>query len=132
LCPLDKGTVLAETTDQAAIGATSGASTEGSKLSAPAAGAATARRRRLTRLSSAHTGLIAAAVLLVLLLVFILENSRSVTVEFLGAHAHLPLAVALLLAAVGGALLVGTVGAARIAQVRRAAHRDARRPARTD
>jgi len=85
------------------------------------------RQRRVTRLGSAHAGLIAAAVVLVLLLVFILENAHSVNVGFLGAHLRLPLAVALLLAGVGGALLVGAVGAARITQLRRAVHREIHR-----
>jgi uncharacterized integral membrane protein len=85
------------------------------------------RQRRVTRLGSAHAGLIAAAVVLVLLLVFILENAHSVNVGFLGAHLRLPLAVALLLAGVGGALLVGAVGAARITQLRRAVRREIHR-----
>lgn len=58
-------------------------------------------------------------VVLVLLLVFILENTRRVSITYFGATGHMPLGVALLLAAVGGALLVGVVGAARIVQIRR-------------
>ncbi len=84
-------------------------------------------KRGLTRLSSLHTGLIVAAVVLVLLLVFILENDHSVNVRFIGLSSHLPLSVALLLSAVAGALLVGTIGAARITQLRRAVARQARR-----
>ncbi|MHB1445903.1 MAG: LapA family protein [Acidimicrobiales bacterium] len=82
--------------------------------------------RKRTRLSSLYTGLIVAAVVLVVLLVFILQNVHSVNVRFLGAHARLPLSVALLLAAVGGALLIGTIGAARITQLRRAGTRHVR------
>lgn len=90
--------------------------------------AATARReRRVTRLGSIHAGLVIAAAVLVLLLVFILENSHSVNVAFLGAHLRLPLAVALLLAGVGGALLVGAIGAARITQLRRAVRHEVHR-----
>jgi len=84
-------------------------------------------KRRLTRLSSLHTGLIVATVVLVLLLVFILENDHSVNVRFIGLSSRLPLSVALLLSAVAGALLVGTIGAARITQLRRAVTRQARR-----
>jgi uncharacterized integral membrane protein len=58
-------------------------------------------------------------VVLILLLVFILENTHSVTVSFFGAGGHIALGVALLLAAVGGALLTGLVGAARVLQLRR-------------
>ena len=46
------------------------------------------------------------AVILLLLLIFILQNSTQVSVSYLGMHGHLPLGVALLLAAVCGVLLV--------------------------
>ena len=52
---------------------------------------------------------------LVLLLIFILQNSRKVQISYLGAHGHLPLGVALLFAAVRGILLVVIPGTARIA-----------------
>lgn len=79
-----------------------------------------------TRTSLAFNGFVAGAIVLILLLIFILENTESVHVSYFGAGTHLPLGVALLLAAVGGALLVGILGAARIAQVRRHAKRRAR------
>ena len=44
----------------------------------------------------------------------------------MGAHGHLPLGVALLLAAVCGVLLVVLAGAARISQLRRVARRHRR------
>jgi uncharacterized integral membrane protein len=72
-----------------------------------------------TKTGVAFGSLIAGAVVLILLLVFILENTQSVKVSLFGASGHLPLGVALLLAAIGGALLVGIVGAARIVQLRR-------------
>jgi putative membrane protein len=71
----------------------------------------------------AWTGVIAGAVILLLLLIFILENTQSVTISFLGADGDVPLGVALLLAAVGGALVVGLVGIARVVQLRRRAKR---------
>jgi lipopolysaccharide assembly protein A len=71
----------------------------------------------------AWTGVIAGAVILLLLLIFILENTQSVTVSFLGADGDVPLGVALLLAAVGGALVVGLVGIARVVQLRKRAKR---------
>jgi len=58
------------------------------------------------------------AVVLLLLLIFILQNGDEVSVSYLGAHGHLPLGVALLLAAVCGVLLVVLAGAARISQLR--------------
>ena len=42
------------------------------------------------------------AIVLVLLLVFILENSHQVDISFMGAHGHWPLGSALLLTAVLG------------------------------
>jgi uncharacterized integral membrane protein len=79
--------------------------------------------RRPTRVSRAWTSTVAAIVLLILLLIFILQNTASVKVNFLGAHGHVPLGVALLVAAVAGGLLVAIVGAARIAQLRVRARR---------
>jgi lipopolysaccharide assembly protein A len=67
----------------------------------------------------AWNSLIAGVVVLILLLVFILENTERVKVSYFGAGGHLPLGVALLLAAIGGALLVAIVGTARIVQLRR-------------
>ena len=75
------------------------------------------------------------AVVLLLLLIFILENSQRVDISFFGAHGHLPLGVALLLAAVLGVLLVVIPGTARIVQLRIVARRhrgiDARRATRS-
>ncbi|MBF9069628.1 LapA family protein [Streptacidiphilus fuscans] len=86
------------------------------------------RHLRRTRLSSAWVATIVAALVLVLLLIFILENSARVDVSFLGAHGHLPLGVALLLAAVCGVLLVAIPGTARILQLRRAGKKLAAAP----
>ena len=76
-------------------------------------------RRRPTRISSLHVGLITAAVLLVLLVVFLIQNAHTVEIHFLGAHLRVSLAVAMLAAAVAGALIIGAAGTARIAQLRR-------------
>lgn len=80
-----------------------------------------------TRTSAAFNTLIAGAIVLILLLIFILENTQSVKVSYFGASGHLALGVLLLVAAVGGALVVGILGVARITQVRRHAKRHARR-----
>ena len=66
------------------------------------------------------------AVVLLLLLIFILQNGTQVSVSYLGMHGHLPLGVALLLAAVCGVLLVVLAGAARISQLRTTARRHRR------
>ena len=76
-----------------------------------------------SRISSLWVAFALFAVVLVLLLVFILENSQSVDISFFGAHGHLPLGVALLLAAVLGIVLVVLAWFARGVRVRAAAHR---------
>jgi uncharacterized integral membrane protein len=61
---------------------------------------------------------VAFAVVLLLLLIFVLQNGQRAEVSFFGAHGHLPMGVALLLAAVFGILLVALPGTARIVQLR--------------
>jgi len=81
---------------------------------------------RTTRLGSLHVGLIVAAVALVLLVIFLVQNAHTVEVSFLGGNLRVSLAVAMLIASVAGALIVGAAGAARISQLRRSARRDSR------
>jgi lipopolysaccharide assembly protein A len=78
---------------------------------------------RRTRLGGVWTAVALFAIILVLLLIFILENGHRVQISFLGAHGHLPLGIALLLAAVLGILLVVIPGTGRIVQLRRTARR---------
>lgn len=73
-----------------------------------------------SRAGRLRVALIASAVVLALLLVFVLQNGQRVKVSFLGLSGHLPLAVAILFAAVGGALLLAIPGTVRIMQLRRA------------
>jgi uncharacterized integral membrane protein len=63
------------------------------------------------------------ALVLLLLLIFILENGQRADIGFLGAHGHLPLGIALLLAAILGVLLVVIPGTGRIIQLRMLARR---------
>jgi uncharacterized integral membrane protein len=63
--------------------------------------------------------------LLVVVLVFILQNLRSVRVHFLWVTWTIPLAVDLLLATVLGGLIMFSAGSVRIVQLRRAARRNA-------
>jgi putative membrane protein len=87
------------------------------------------RRRRLhTRISGMRTGLIAGAAALVVVMIFIIQNAHAVNISFLGAHLRLSLAVALLLAAIAGALIMAAAGTARITQLRRIMRRDRRKP----
>jgi uncharacterized integral membrane protein len=83
----------------------------------------TRQAAKRSRISSLWVAFALFAVVLVLLLVFILENSQSVDISFFGAHGHLPLGVALLLAAVLGIVLVVIAWFARGVRVRAAAHR---------
>jgi uncharacterized integral membrane protein len=68
-------------------------------------------------------GLVLSALVLLVLLIFILQNSTPVQINFLGASGTLPIGVALLLAAIAGLLLVAIPGGLRILQLRRAARR---------
>jgi lipopolysaccharide assembly protein A len=87
------------------------------------AGPARHRALRRTRMGGVWVGLALSAVVLLLLLIFILENEQKVDIAYFGAHGHLPLGVALLLAAVAGALLALIPGTVRIVQLRRTARR---------
>ncbi|GAA4455992.1 hypothetical protein GCM10023170_049970 [Phytohabitans houttuyneae] len=91
----------------------------GSDGPAPAASTTTANRVPRTRTGAVWFGICAAALIFVVLIVFMLQNTRGVRVDFLWMDGSLPLALALLMAAVGAALLTMVVGAARIAQLRR-------------
>jgi uncharacterized integral membrane protein len=78
---------------------------------------------RRTRFSGLWVGVTVAAVVLLVLLVFIIQNGQSVTISIFGGSMHLPLGVALLLAAICGVLLVAVPGYGRIIQLRRAMRR---------
>jgi uncharacterized integral membrane protein len=72
-----------------------------------------------TRTGTAWVALVGAALLAVLLIVFLVQNTRSTEISFLWMTARTPLAVALLIAAVGSVLVTLILGTARIAQLRR-------------
>ncbi|TVS98790.1 DUF1049 domain-containing protein, partial [Amycolatopsis bartoniae] len=79
-----------------------------------------------TRVSGTWVAVIVALVILVFLLIFILQNLATATVNFLGMSGSLPLAVAMLFSAIAGAVLVALIGAARILQLRKATKRASR------
>jgi uncharacterized integral membrane protein len=96
---------------------------------APAPAAQPARpphKVKRTRLSGLWLAAALSALVLLLLLIFILENGQRVAISYFGAHGHLPLGVALLLAAVLGALLIVIPGTGRIIQLRLTARRHRR------
>ncbi len=82
---------------------------------------------RFTRASAAWVATAAALLLLVMLIVFILQNPTSVDVHYLGFSGSLSLGMALLIAAVGGGVVVAIAGIARVTQLRLHARRNARR-----
>jgi lipopolysaccharide assembly protein A len=109
------------TTDPAAINpASTGLAANQDTAAAPPPAQHVIKR---TRLGGAWVAVALFAVVLLLLLVFILENGHQVNIGYFGAHGHLPLGVALLLAAVLGILLVVIPGAGRMMQLRRTARR---------
>ncbi|MBV9093390.1 MAG: DUF1049 domain-containing protein [Streptosporangiaceae bacterium] len=87
-------------------------------------------RLKRTRTGGVWVAVAFFVVVLLFLLIFILQNEEKVHISYLGAQGHLPLGVAMLLAAVGGALLVILAGAARIGQLRFTARRHRRADAK--
>jgi putative membrane protein len=83
----------------------------------PGLDASSGRRPGRTRISAVWCGVLAAAVIIVLLLVFILQNTRPVKISFLSASGSMPLGIALSFAALGGVLLAGLVASLRIWQL---------------
>jgi uncharacterized integral membrane protein len=79
---------------------------------------------KFTRTASVWTALTAGFLILIVLLIFITQNTVSAQFAFLGWHWSLPLGVAILLAAVCGGLITVLVGTARIYQLRRAAKKN--------
>lgn len=80
----------------------------------------------ITRASAAWVATGVALLLLVLLVVFILQNQTRVNVKFLGFEGSVALGVALLIAAVGGGILVAVAGVARVMQLRRDVRKEKR------
>ncbi len=76
---------------------------------------------RRSRFGGIWVGLIVAALILVLLLIFILQNAKSVQIDFLWMSGNAPVAVAILLGVTAGALLVAIPGTVRIMQLRKTA-----------
>lgn len=81
---------------------------------------------KFTKAAALWSSLIVGLLILIVLLVFITQNTESGTFHFLGWTWSLPLGVAILLAAVLGGLVTTLAGAARIVQLRRAARKNYR------
>jgi uncharacterized integral membrane protein len=90
------------------------------KEAAPAGSDTTGRRKvRSSLAGSTWVALIIGALILVLLLVFILQNMDTVTLHMFAWQWNFPIGVGMLIAAVGGALVMASVGVVRIVQLRR-------------
>lgn len=81
------------------------------------------QKPRSTRASAAWTALAVGLALLVVVVVFILENLQDVKVTFFGLHWKIPLGLDLLLAAALGGAVVFAAGALRMLQLRLHARR---------
>jgi uncharacterized integral membrane protein len=79
---------------------------------------------KYTRAASLWSSLTMGFLVLIVLLIFITQNTASAQFSFLNLRWTLPLGVAILLAAIGGGLLTVLVGTARIFQLRRAAKKN--------
>lgn len=79
---------------------------------------------KFTRAGALWTALAIGFLVLILLLVFILQNMDRAPVSLFGWSWSLPVGISLLLAAVAGGLLTFLVGTARILQLRRAAKKN--------
>jgi putative membrane protein len=108
--------------------ATASAPTTPAPTTPTGSAASTPRRPTGSRIGTARTALIAGALVLIVVLIFIIENAHAVTISFFGFHGQISLAVALLLAAIAGALIMAAAGTARITQLRMAMRRNRRAP----
>jgi uncharacterized integral membrane protein len=72
-----------------------------------------------TRIGAAWVATGVALVLLILLLIFILQNLQQVRLHYLGFSPKMPIGVAMLMAAVAGGVVVAITGGLRVIQIRR-------------
>ncbi|MET3961544.1 putative integral membrane protein [Marmoricola sp. OAE513] len=81
-------------------------------------------RVKRTRAATAWASAVALALVMILFVIFVVQNSRSITIDFLWMNGRISTAAALLIAAVAGSLLVGIPAAVRIGQLRRSLRRN--------
>jgi uncharacterized integral membrane protein len=92
--------------------------------SAPPSRAVPENAVHFTRAAALWSALIVGFLVLIVLLIFIAQNTAAGTFHFLGWSWSLPLGVALLAAAVLGGLVTTLAGVVRIVQLRRAAKKN--------
>ena len=76
-----------------------------------------------TRTSTVWVGVWAGVVVLILLIIFVAQNTASVQIQFFAMDGQIPLALALLIAGVAGAIIAMAVAALRILQLRKLVRR---------
>ncbi|MGV0867756.1 LapA family protein [Corynebacterium kalidii] len=101
-----------------AAGEVAGHGGAGATDTVPAAVPTTGTVRRSVA-GSTWVGLTIGALILILLLVFILQNQESVRLQMFVWQWNFPIGVGMLIAAIAGALVMASVGAVRILQLRR-------------
>ncbi|NYD41580.1 LapA family protein [Nocardioides panaciterrulae] len=82
---------------------------------------------RGSRTSGFWAAVIGLGLVLILLVIFIAQNTQDVSVSFLAWSGTAPLAVSLLIATIAGLFLAGVAGSLRILQLRRRVRREKRR-----
>lgn len=82
------------------------------------------KKVHFTRAAALWSAVIAGFLILILLLIFIAQNTESTEFAFLGWNWFMPRGVAILFAAVCGGLIAALAGTARIFQLRRAAKKN--------
>jgi uncharacterized integral membrane protein len=92
----------------------------------PATGTAAQPPVQRTRAASFWVSVVVTALLFIALIIFVAQNSHDISVHFLGWSGRVSAAVALLIAAVVGALLVAIPASIRILQLRRGLRKTAR------
>jgi uncharacterized integral membrane protein len=100
---------------------------ERSGIDGTAPGPAEAEREPLkvtpTRTSAMWLGVWAGVLVVILLIIFVAQNTASVEINFLWMSGQISLALAMLIAGVAGAIVAMAVAAARIIQLRRMVRR---------
>lgn len=81
---------------------------------------------RGSRTSGTWVAVLSLSLVLLLVAVFIIQNTQKVEVSFLGWNGRAPLAATVLIAVASGALMVASAGVLRILQLRRRVKRDRR------
>ena len=98
----------------------------GQASASPQSSTRTADPLRGSRTSGIWVAVVGLGLVLLLLVIFIAQNTQTVNVAFLGWEGTAPLSVTLLAAAVGGLFLAVAAGTLRILQLRRRVRRDKR------